>query len=141
MELKMTVEEREEFLAGVHVGVMAVERADGPPLSVPIWYGYSPGGEVSVVMGTGSLKHRLLESAQRFSLCVQEENLPYKYVSVEGPVAGTSVATTEDSRVLAHRYMGAEFGDLYVESTSSEASTRVTMAPERWFTLDYSKMA
>ena len=30
-------------LAGVHIGIISIERADGPPLTVPIWYGYEPG--------------------------------------------------------------------------------------------------
>jgi len=44
MSLAMSEHERQEFLAGVHVGVISIERADGPPLTVPIWYGYEPGG-------------------------------------------------------------------------------------------------
>lgn len=40
MSLAMTTEEREAFLTGMHVGVIGIERADGPPLTVPIWYGY-----------------------------------------------------------------------------------------------------
>jgi nitroimidazol reductase NimA-like FMN-containing flavoprotein (pyridoxamine 5'-phosphate oxidase superfamily) len=40
----MSEHERQEFLAGVHVGVISIERVDGPPLTVPIWYGYEPGG-------------------------------------------------------------------------------------------------
>jgi nitroimidazol reductase NimA-like FMN-containing flavoprotein (pyridoxamine 5'-phosphate oxidase superfamily) len=46
MSLAMSEHERQEFLAGVHVGVISIERADGPPLTVPIWYGYEPGGLV-----------------------------------------------------------------------------------------------
>ena len=44
MSLAMSEHERQEFLAGVHVGVISIERADGAPLTVPIWYGYEPGG-------------------------------------------------------------------------------------------------
>jgi hypothetical protein len=120
MDMKMMFEEREAFLADVHVAIMAVERTAGP--------------------GTDSLKHRLLKAAERFSLCAQDEDLPYKYVSVEGPITSTREADTEDMRAMAHRYMGPELGDLYVESTAGDESTRVTMIPDRWFTLDYSKM-
>jgi hypothetical protein len=45
----MSEHERQEFLAGVHVGVISIERADGPPLTVPIWYGYEPGGLVWII--------------------------------------------------------------------------------------------
>ena len=71
--LSMTVEERERFLADVHVGVLSVERPDGPPLTVPIWYDYRPGGDLWVLTTADSHKGRLLQQAGRFSLCVQDE--------------------------------------------------------------------
>src|SRR3712207_1792693 len=37
MSFVMTVEEREEFLAGVHVGVVAVDRLGRAPLATPVW--------------------------------------------------------------------------------------------------------
>ena len=37
--LTMTKQERETFLAAVHVGVISIERAEAAPLTVPIWYG------------------------------------------------------------------------------------------------------
>jgi nitroimidazol reductase NimA-like FMN-containing flavoprotein (pyridoxamine 5'-phosphate oxidase superfamily) len=46
----MTASEREEFLSGVHVGVLAVERAGRAPLAVPVWYDYEPGGELLIWM-------------------------------------------------------------------------------------------
>ena len=46
MDLRMSEDERQAFLAGVHIGVISIEREDGPPLTVPIWYGYEPGGNV-----------------------------------------------------------------------------------------------
>lgn len=140
MDLRMTPEEREEFLADVHVGVMAIERADGPPLAVPIWYDYEPGGELAVIMGGGSLKHRLLSASGRFSLCAQDETLPYRYVSVEGEVTSNTENSIDHTRSMAHRYMGREMGDSYAESSSTEGSRRITMRPQHWYTLDYSKM-
>jgi nitroimidazol reductase NimA-like FMN-containing flavoprotein (pyridoxamine 5'-phosphate oxidase superfamily) len=114
MDLRMSEDERQAFLAGVHIGVISIEREDGPPLSVPIWYGYEPGGNVWVTTGTDSLKSKLLNKAQRFSLCVQTEEAPfYSYVSVDGPVV--SVEPTDEDRVgrpMAHRYFGAELGDM-----------------------------
>ena len=40
---------------------------------------------------------------------------------------------------MAHRYFGAELGDLYIESIKGEASLTWTMRPERWWSVDYSK--
>ena len=46
MSLAMTKKEREAFLADLHVGVISIEQAGGPPLTVPIWYDYKPGAGV-----------------------------------------------------------------------------------------------
>ncbi len=137
----MSVEERERFLAGLHVGIIAVERADGPPLTVPVWYSYEPGGEVVVLLDGESAKGRLLERAARFSLCVQDEEPPYKYVSVEGRATITPSDPERDTRPMARRYLGDEMGDRYVDTTPRGGRPiRVAMRPERWFTVDYSKL-
>jgi nitroimidazol reductase NimA-like FMN-containing flavoprotein (pyridoxamine 5'-phosphate oxidase superfamily) len=45
MWVAMSAAEREEFLAGVHVGVLsAAIGTAGRTLAVPVWYGYQPGG-------------------------------------------------------------------------------------------------
>lgn len=142
MGLAMSVEEREAFLAGTHVGVLAVERADGPPLAVPVWYGYRAGGDLWVLTPAESLKGRLLQAAGRFSLCAQDETPPfYRYVSVEGPIVDIRAADEDDdARPLARRYLGGELGDAYVES-SGEQGLKFVMRPERWWSVDYSKLA
>ena len=142
MGLSMTVEEREKFLADVHVGVISIERPDGPPLTVPIWYDYHPGGDLWILTTAESQKGRLLQAAGRFSLCVQDETPPfYRYVSVEGHVTSVRAADVEnDSRPMAHRYFGAEMGDSYVDSVDDQA-LKFTMRPNRWWTVDYSKLS
>jgi nitroimidazol reductase NimA-like FMN-containing flavoprotein (pyridoxamine 5'-phosphate oxidase superfamily) len=141
MGLSMTEDEREEFLAGVHVGILAVERPSGPPLAVPVWYDYRPGGELWIITPEDSVKGRLLQAAGRFSLCAQDETPPfYRYVSVEGPVVSILAADEEDdARPLAHRYLGPDIGDQYVES-ADEQGLKFCMRPERWWSVDYSKV-
>jgi hypothetical protein len=144
MSLAMTKGEREAFLADVHVGIISISDGARGPLTVPIWYAYAPGGELRIVTDRTSRKARLLERARRFSLCAQTETLPYKYVSVEGPVIAIDVADVErDLRPIAHRYLGPEVGDRYIDETRSERegveSILVRMRPERWLTVDYAK--
>ena len=43
-------------------------------------------------------------------------------------------------RPLAHRYLGEELGDRYVESTKGAEPVLVTLKPERWFSVDYAKL-
>jgi len=139
----MTTGEREAFLAGLHVAVLSVDDPGRGPLTIPVWYSYAPGGTVSVVTGGQSVKAQLLRAAGRFSLCVQSESMPYRYVSVEGPITALDEAVSdEERRALAQRYLGAEGGDLYVASTAGQAADSVAfrMAPERWRTSDYGKL-
>ena len=144
MSLRMTKAEREEFLAGLHVGIISIAEPGRGPLTVPIWYDYEPGGELWILTEAGSRKGRLLKQVERFTLCAQTEQPPYKYVTVEGPI--TSITSSElerDERPMAHRYLGAEFGDKYIEATGGADaranSVLVKMRPERWLTVDYAK--
>ncbi|HSP29939.1 MAG TPA: pyridoxamine 5'-phosphate oxidase family protein [Ilumatobacteraceae bacterium] len=138
---KMTESEREEFLAGLHVGVIGIERSDGPPLVVPVWYSYEPGGDVEVLTSASSTKGRLAAAAGRASLCAQQEELPYKYVSVEGPVEIDELGDDAKAAVLpmAIRYLGEEMGRGYAAGHTASDEIRIRIRPDRWFTVDYAK--
>ncbi len=137
----MSSEEREAFLAEVHVGIIAIAEPDRGPLAVPVWYDYEPGGDVQVLMQGDSRKMVGIEAAGRFTLCAQTETAPYKYVTVEGPV--TAVCPYEadtDLLAMATRYLGEEGGRAYVVSAStSGGGVLVSMTPERWLSTDYAK--
>ena len=127
---------RQEFLAGMHVGVMGIADGERGPLTVPVWYGYEPGGVVTVLTGPESRKAKLLEATGRFSLCAQQEELPYKYVMAEGPVVETRAATHDETLEMAVRYLGEELGKGYADNSTGE-SIIVSMRPERWYSVDY----
>jgi len=143
MTLVMTVDERQAYLADLHVGVVSVAAADGrAPLTVPIWYGYEPGGLLSFVTGENSRKTRALREAGRCSVCAQDEALPYKYVTVEGPVVAIDPVDEEERRLIARRYLGTEGGDAYIAATANERLTSVTIRirPEHWLSADFGKL-
>ena len=135
----MSKQEREEFLAALHVGVLAVERPDGPPLVTPIWYRYTPGGAVEFNTASSSVKAELLAQAGHASMCAQREELPYAYVTVEGPVEieTTDRATRVD---IATRYLGTEMGTGYVDGSPEVDDIVVRLRPARWLTSDFSKL-
>ncbi len=146
MAAAMTREEREAFLAGVHVGVISIARPDRAPLTVPVWYGYTPGGEVYVITGATSRKAQALRAAGRFSLCAQSETPPYSYVTVEGPVSAMEAVDVErDLRPLARHYLGVEGGDRYVSefggSAAGQSDVVVRMRLQQWSAFDYGKDA
>lgn len=136
---KMSSDEREKFLADVHVGVIAVERPDRAPLAVPIWYGYQPGGEVLLWTESDSLKHRLIRDAGRFAITVQDENPPYRYVTTEGDVTSIGPAEDADVRELAVRYLGAEAGNTFTDQNLTPTSIAIRMRPARWLSVDYAQ--
>jgi len=142
MSLAMTKQERDAFLADVHVGVISIERDGEAPLSAPIWYDYDPAAGLRILTEKGSRKGRALEAAGRFTLVAQTEAPPfYQYVSVSGPVVSVEPAELEaHRRPMAHRYFGKELGDLYVAGGSGEETLLFTMRPERWLTVDYAKL-
>jgi len=141
MSLKMTQEEREAFLADLHVGVISIEDPGRGPVTVPIWYDYRPATGLWIITSRSSRKGMALDRAGRFSLVAQTEAAPYKYVSVEGPVVDVRPADKEnDLRPMAHRYLGAKFGDAYADNQLVEDSAVYVMRPQRWLTVDYSKL-
>ena len=138
MLLSMSQTDREEFLAGVHVGVLSVASDDGGgPLTVPIWYTYQPGGTVNVSTGRSTRKARAIAAAGRFSLCAQDEQPPYKYVTVEGP-AVIEDASDAERLELARRYLGPEGGDAFIAANPGGGQVMIKMTPEHWLTRSYS---
>lgn len=139
MSLVMSKQEREAFLAGMHVGVLSVARDGVGPLTVPIWYRYEPGGEVEMWMGRPSRKFRAIAQAGRCSLLAQNETYPYQYVSVEGPADGTGPPTRDTAVAIAARYLPSALAEAYVDDTLSADSVLVRLRPERWLSTDYHK--
>lgn len=135
-----TVEQRQNFLADKHVGVLSVSADQGrPPASVPIWYDYTADGLIRINTGAASRKARLIQQAGAVSLVVQREEPPYQYVIVEGTVVDTTSPTPLEVReAIAIRYLGEEGGRAFVEGMRDIATVLFTVRPDRWITADYS---
>jgi nitroimidazol reductase NimA-like FMN-containing flavoprotein (pyridoxamine 5'-phosphate oxidase superfamily) len=138
MPLSLTKEERDAFLAQVTIGVISFNEPNRGPLSAPIWYDYKPGGDPWVLIGAAYRKAKLIKVGDRFSLVAQQEQLPYKYVSVEGIA---EVRSAKDGKILgmAVRYLGEQQGQAYASQSGGE-SLIVSMKIERWLTLDYGRI-
>ena len=145
MSLAMSRSGCEALLAEPRIGVIGVARRDRAPLCVPMWYAYAPGRDVCIWTGRTSAKMRLMQRFGRFSLCVQSEQAPYRFVTVEGPVSSVeSLDYEQHLRPLVVRYLGREHGDQYlVDYGGCDAvmdDVWISMTPETWYSEDYSKL-
>ncbi len=137
---------REQFLADLHVGVLsvAVPEADGGgTITVPIWYDFTPERGVWVITSQVSPKAKALAATGRYALVVQEEAVPYRYVSVEGPVVEVRPTDLEgDLLPMAVRYLGEEVGARYARGWAAgggeDNDLVYTMRPQRWASADMS---
>ncbi len=50
-------------------------------------------------------------------------------------------AAPAERRALAHRYLGQELGDFYIQATEADAARNVVfrMSPECWLTTDFAR--
>ena len=143
MTTVMTRDARERFLSDLHVGVLSVAVPDadgGGTIAVPIWYDFTPERGVWVITSQLSPKARAIAATGRYALVAQEEQSPYRYVSVEGPVVEVRPTDLEGDLVpMAVRYFGDEVGRRYAEgwaATTSGDDLVYTMRPERWASAD-----
>ncbi len=145
----MTERERQAFLAEPHVAVLSVASDDDrPPLTVPLWYSYRPGGDITFFTGTQGRKARkirLIEKAGVLSLSVQHGEFPYRYVTVEGTVVGEDrPPSAEQMLTIARRYLPEEAARGFVEAELGHPESELvlfTVRPDRWLTLDFADEA
>src|SRR5882757_7492587 len=125
MARTLTPAEREQFLAQPQVGVLSVADLDGerPPLTVPVWYAYQSGGELTFFTGTqgrAARKTRLLERAGTFSFCVQQPEYPYRYVTAEATVTGADRAPdVEQVLAVTSRYLPEDAARAFADAETA----------------------
>jgi nitroimidazol reductase NimA-like FMN-containing flavoprotein (pyridoxamine 5'-phosphate oxidase superfamily) len=149
MPRQLTEKERQEFLAEPHVAVLSVPGGgDRPPHATPVWYAYRPGGEVTFFTGTRGRKSRkasLIRRAGVLSLTVQQEEFPYRYVTVEGTVVGEDLPPSEEQALaVARRYLPEQHAQWFVEAELGRPTPEFvlfTVRPDRWLTFDFADEA
>lgn len=132
--------ERERFLAEAHIAVLSVDAGPGrPPMSVPLWYAYEPGGDIVVNTSVSSRKARLIRGAGAATLTVQRAAPPYRYVVVEGRVVDAiHPAPIAVRRGIARRYLSAEGADAAVDRYDPGDQVLFLLRPRRWYSADFS---
>lgn len=137
--MALSREEREQFLAEPHIAALSVSAGkDRGPLTVPIWYQYTPGGQPWFITGTGSRKHRLIEAAGYLSLMVERLEPTVRYVAVDGAVDRIEDGTDEQLVEMTKRYLPPEGVEPYLEMARREhgPSVAVYLKPQHWLSAD-----
>lgn len=138
-ELTMAAPDREAFLTEPHIGVLTIARPAGqPPLASPIWYEYAD-GVVAINVGRGSAKARRAAAEGVASLTVQTEQLPYRFVTVGGPLT-VDDADDDTRRRIASRYMPAEMVDGYLAGGDAADMLTLRLSPTTWHSNDFTKV-
>lgn len=145
MPRPLTEQEAQDFLAEPHIAVLSLPSDDErPPLIFPMWYGYTPGGDVTYYTHRTEKKTRklrLIQAGGVLSLCVQREEIPYRYVTVEGSVVAVDKSPgTEDMLAIVRRYLPEDQAQGYVAGEVADQDTGLvlfTIRPERWSSFDF----
>ncbi|MBB2990790.1 hypothetical protein FHR72_002263 [Mycolicibacterium iranicum] len=137
--MALSREDREQFLAEPHVGALSISH--GPergPLTVPIWYQYTPGGPLWFTTGKGSRKHQLIEASGFVSLMVERVEPSVRYVAVDGPVLRIEPGTDEQLVEMARRYLPPQTVDGYLDMARREHGESVAVFVEtaHWLSAD-----
>ena len=134
----MAQKKREAFLAEPRIGVMSMTRKSLAPLSMPVCYSYEPGGEVRVFMDATSFKAKLVERTGRYTLCVQDDAPPYRFVTVEGPARLEPAESKRDAPPILCPSLGERRAMKYIETFVEHGLVAciAAMRPEHWWSWD-----
>jgi nitroimidazol reductase NimA-like FMN-containing flavoprotein (pyridoxamine 5'-phosphate oxidase superfamily) len=145
----LTPDEREQFLAEPHVAVVSVAAdpdrdPDRPPLAVPTWYHYTPGGDLSFFTGTQGHRARktgLIRRAGTLTITVQKHDPPWKFVSVECQVVGDDQPPKREQMLrIVERYLPPDMAEGMVEGELTHPEPQLvvfTVRPTRWTSFDF----
>ncbi len=130
--MTMTTRETEEFLKRPLVTVLSTVDKEGRPRSAPIWIHWEDGAAY-MFTGRDSLKWRNLQRYPHAALCMAPNDLPYKYVVMNGPVEEVDRPPFELVLNSALRYYGEEHGRNYAETYREDDGKTVVfkLTPER----------
>jgi nitroimidazol reductase NimA-like FMN-containing flavoprotein (pyridoxamine 5'-phosphate oxidase superfamily) len=145
MPRPLTESERQAFLREPHIATFSVASDDArPPLTIPVWYVYQEDDTLFFFTGEDGpvRKTRLIRKARVISLSVQQPELPYKFVTVEGTVVQFDQPPSPEQMVsVVRRYLPEEQAQAYVRRVverSDPALIGFTIRPDRWISLDFS---
>jgi PPOX class probable F420-dependent enzyme len=132
----MTDDEARGFLGGhpARPGILATTRKDGRPHVAPVWFVVDDDGTIVFTTGAETVKGRTLRRTGWAAMTVDDDQPPFSFVIVEGPV--TISEDLEEVRAWAARiggrYMGADRAEEYGERNGVPGEMLVRLAPTKF---------
>jgi len=136
---KLSAAELQELLASPEVGVLCTVDSEGRPEGSPIWFEHR-NDRIYIHIDGSSKKARNVAANVHVSLTLDTRTPPYKGAVLRGTVR---MLPPDDDirRSTAHRYLGADMGDAYLEMTADgfEDTVLLEMTVTGRYTWDYAK--
>ena len=83
----MTAEEIRQFIRSrARPGLLATVRADGRAHVAPVWIDLDEDGSIVFTTGAETVKGRNLRRTKRAAMCIDDDQPPFSFVTLEGPV-------------------------------------------------------
>ena len=125
---------------GRMVRVCTVSKS-GVPHIVPLCYKFQPeDGTFFLSTGADSVTVKNLKRGSLISLCIDDEEPPFRAVVVEGEADVSEVLGTdhEGLKIIIDQFFGPEAWENYKNSpTAEKIRVRVTVRPKKWKWWDY----
>jgi PPOX class probable F420-dependent enzyme len=129
----LTEPEWRAFLShGTRTGKLATVRADGRPHVAPVWF-VLDGHDVVFNTHSSTVKAANLRRTGLAAICVDDQQAPYGYVTVEGPVtisADPAELVATATRIGA-RYMGPERGEEFGRRNGVPGELVIRLTPSK----------
>ena len=133
--VKMTDREWREFVAGgTRTGKLTTTRRDGRPHVVPVWFVLDD-DDLVFTTGAETIKGRALTRSGWASICVDDQEPPYSFVTVSGPV---TISTDLNLMLplairIGARYMGEHLGERFGRRNAVGGELLVRLRAEHVF--------
>ncbi len=127
----MSESEWREFVgAGTRTAKLATTRKDGRPHVAPVWFVlYGP--DIVFMTGAETLKGRSLRRTGQAALCVDDDQPPFSFVTIE-----TTVTIEDDadamlplSIAIARRYIGADQAEPFGRRNAVPGELLIRLTP------------
>jgi PPOX class probable F420-dependent enzyme len=131
----MSATEVRAFLTALpaHTGKLATVRADGRPHVAPVWFDVDDDGALVFNTGVDTVKGRNLTRDRRAAMCIDDEQPPFTFVTVEGVVEiidDLAQIRTWAARI-GGRYMGSDRAEEYGERNGVPGELLIRLLPDR----------